>query len=280
MKSLFANKFFIIILCVALMLVIVPSVLAIMGLSDYMRGAVVSLLSPLERVMTKVTDAAEGFKEYFTEYDRLKAENEELKARLEELEDQRYRIDEIEAMNNWLYDYLDLAREHTDYDLAVAKVVGREAGNYMSVFTLDVGTENGIEKDMPVVTAEGIVGYVNEVGPYWSKVLTILESASSVGAKLERTGELGLLEGDFNMRTDGLCRLTYLSADSKVEAGDRVLSSGLGSIYPSGLVIGIVERVETDEFSRTVTAYVKPSADLENLSRVMVIRSYETVRDK
>ncbi len=280
MKRLFANKFFIIMLCCALMLVIVPSVLAIMGLSDYMRGAVVTLLSPLERVMTKVTDAAEGFTEYFTEYDRLKAENEELRKRLEELEDQRYKIDEIEAMNNWLYDYLDLAREHTEYDLAVAKVVGREAGNYMSVFTLDVGTENGIEKDMPVVTSEGIVGYVNEVGPYWSKVLTILESASSVGAKVERTGELGLLEGDFNMRTDGLCRLTYLSADSKVQAGDRVLSSGLGSIYPSGLVIGIVERVETDEFSRTVTAYVRPTADLGDLSRVMVIRSYETVRDE
>ncbi len=280
MKKLFANKFFVVMLCVALMLVIVPSVLAVMGLTDYMRGAVVTLFSPLERLMTKVTDAAEGFTEYFTEYDRLKAENEQLKDRLSELEDERYRIDEIEAMNDWLYDYLDLAREHTEYDFAMAKVVGREAGNYMSVFTLDVGTENGVEKDMPVVTADGIVGYINEVGSNWSKVLTIIESASSVGANVERTGELGLLEGDFNMRTEGLCRLTYLSADSKVAVGDRVLSSGLGSIYPSGLVIGTVERVAVDEFSRTVTAYVRPAADLENLSRVMVIKSYETVRDE
>ena len=280
MNKIFANKFFVVILCVALALVIVPSVLAMMGLSDYMRGAVVTMLSPLERAMTKVTDAVAGFTDYFTEYDRLKAENEELRRQLAELEDRNYRIDEIEAMNNWLYKYLDLAREHPEYDLAAANIVGREAGNYMSVFTLDVGTNHGITKDMPVVTSDGIVGYVNEAGTNWCKVLTIIESASSVGAYIERTGEVGLLEGDFMMRTEGLCKLTYLAADSKVEVGDRVLSSGLGSIYPRDLVIGIVERVEDDEFNRAKVAYVRPKADLEGLSRVMVIKSYETVRDK
>lgn len=267
-------------LCIALMLVIVPSVLAIMGLSDYVRGAVVTVLSPIEGAMTKVTDAIEGFTDYFTEYDRIKAENEELRRRLAELEDRSYRIDEIEKMNEWLVDYLDLAREHTEYDFAVANIVGREGGNYMTVFTLDVGTENGVTKDMPVVTSDGIVGYVNDAGTNWCKVLTIIESASSVGAYVERTGEVGLLEGDFMMRTAGLCKLTYLAADSNVEVGDRVLSSGLGSIYPRGLVVGIVERVEPDEFSRSVTAYVRPTANLEELSRVMIIKSYEKVRDE
>ena len=265
-------------LCISLLLVIVPSVLAIMGLSDYVRGAVVTMLSPIQGAMTKVTDAIEGFTDYFTEYDRLKAENEELRERLSELLERSYRIDEIEEMNEWLYDYLDLAREHTEFDFAVANIVGREAGNYMSVFTLDVGENNGVTKDMPVVTSDGIVGYVDEAGTNWCKVLTIIESASSVGAYIERTGEVGLLEGDFTMRTDGLCKLTYLSSDSNVEVGDRVLSSGLGSIYPRGLVVGIVEEVRDDEFSRTKVAYVRPAADLEDLSRVMVIKSYETVR--
>ncbi len=279
MKKLLANKFFVVMLCIALMLVIVPSVLAIMGLSDYMRGIVVTVLSPLERAMTAATDAIDGFTDYFTEFDRLKAENEELKQKLAELEDKNYEIEEIERMNEWLYSYFDLAREHPEYDFAVANIVGREVGNYMTVFTLDVGTDSGVTKDMPVVTADGIVGYVNEAGTNWCKVLTVIESASAVGAYIQRTGEVGLLEGDYDMRLDGLCRLTYLATDSNVEVGDRVLSSGLGSIYPRDLVIGIVERVETDEYSRTVTAYVRPAADLEELSRVMVIKSYETVRD-
>ena len=280
MSKLFANKFFVVMLCISLMLVIVPSVLAIMGLSDYVRGAVVTVLSPIEGAMTKVTDAIEGFTDYFTEYDRIKAENEELRRRLAELEERSYKIDEIEEMNEWLMGYLDLAREHTEYDLAAANIVGREVGNYMTVFTLDVGTENGVTKDMPVVTADGIVGYVNEAGTNWCKVLTIIESASSVGAYVERTGEVGLLEGDFTMRTEGLCKLTYLATDSNVEVGDRILSSGLGSIYPRGLVVGFVERVEADEYSRSVTAYVRPTANLEDLSRVMVIKSYEKVRDE
>ncbi|MCD7775971.1 MAG: rod shape-determining protein MreC [Firmicutes bacterium] len=273
------NKFFIIMLCVALALVIVPSVLSIMGLGGYVDNAVMTLTSPLRSAVTLVTDAVEGFTSYFTDYDRLKAENEELKEQLAELEEKYYSIEEIEELNDWLMDYLELAREHTDYDLTVANIVGRETGNYMTVFTLDVGTENGITEDMPVITSDGIVGYITEVGTNWCKVLTILESSSSVGACVEATGDLGLLEGDFEMRTEGLCKLTYLSADSAVAVGDRVISSGLGSIYPRGLVIGYVESVEYDEYSRTITAYVRPSADLENLTRVMVIKSYETVAE-
>ncbi len=273
------NKFFIIMLCIALALVIVPSVLSLMGLGSYVTDAVMTLTSPFRSAATYVADAVEGFTSYFTEYDRLKAENAELKERIAELEEEYYDIEEIEELNEWLMDYLELAREHTDYDLEVANIVGRETGNYMTVFTLDAGTESGIDVDMPVITSDGIVGYVTEVGTNWCKVLTILESSSSVGAVVEATGDLGLLEGDFEMREEGLCKLTYLSADSEVAVGDRIISSGLGSIYPRGLVIGYVESIEYDEYSRTITAYVSPSADLENLSRVMIIKSYETVAE-
>ena len=279
-KKLFANKFFILILCVALAVVIVASVLSLMGLSDYIRGAVKTALSPLQGLFTKVTDAVEGFTDYFTEFDRLKAENEQLRAELDELRDRSYRVDEIEEMNEWLYEYIGIVREHTEYDFTVADIVGREVGNYMTVFTLDVGADNGVTANMPVITSDGIVGYVSEAGKNWCQVRTIIESASSVGAYIERTGEVGLLEGDFNMREEGLCKLTYLSADSSVEVGDRVLTSGLGSIYPRGLVLGIVERIEADEYSRTTVAYVRPAADLEDLSRVMVIKSYETVTEE
>ncbi len=279
MKKSFKSKFFIIMLSIALALVIVPSVLSLMGLSDYVKGAITYILSPLESAMTKVTDAVTGFSDYFTEFDRLKAENEALKAEIAELKDKFYRIEDIEATNKWLYDYLEIKREHTEFDFAMAEIVGREVGNYMTVFTIDVGTDAGVSENMPVITSDGIVGYVTEAGSNWSKVLTILESASAVGACVEQTGELGLLEGDYNMREDGLCKLIYLSSDSKVAVGDRIISSGLGSIYPRGLVIGYVESTEYDEYTRSVVAYVRPAADLEELSRVMVIKSYETVTE-
>lgn len=279
MKKSFKSKFFIIMLCIALALVIVPSVLSLMELSDYVGSAVTYILSPFEKAMSKVTDAVTGFSDYFTEFDRLKEENEALKSEIAELKDKYYRIEDIEATNKWLYDYLEIKREHTEFDFAMAEIVGREVGNYMTVFTIDVGTDAGVTENMPVITADGIVGYVTEAGSNWSKVLTILESASSVGACVEQTGELGLLEGDYNMREDGLCKLIYLASDSKVAVGDRIISSGLGSIYPRGLIIGYVEATEYDEYTRSVVAYVRPAADLENISRVMIIKSYETVAE-
>lgn len=274
--KLLKSKFFIVMLCIALALVIVPSVLTLMGLSSYVRSAVATMLTPAQSLMMKVTNAIEGFTEYFTEFDRLKAENEALKRELAEYKNKFYEIDDIVKMNEWLYEYLELAREHTDFNLIVADIVGHEVGNYMTVFTLNVGTEDGVTADMSVITSDGIVGYVTEAGTNWSKVLTIIESASAVGAYVERTGELGLIEGSFDLRSSGLCKLTYLATDSDVKVGDRVLSSGLGSIYPRGLVIGIVESIEPDQYSRTVTAYVRPAADLEDLTRVMVIKSYES----
>jgi rod shape-determining protein MreC len=263
-------------LCIALALVIVPSVLTLMGLSSYVRSTIATILTPAQSLMMKATDAIAGFTEYFTEFERLKAENEALKRELAEYKNKYYEIEDIIKMNEWLYEYLELAREHTEFNLIVADIIGHEVGNYMTVFTLNVGTDDGVTADLPVITADGIVGYVTEAGTNWSKVLTIIESASAVGAYVERTGELGLIEGSFDLRTSGLCKLTYLATDSDVKDGDRVLSSGLGSIYPRGLVIGIVESVEPDQYSRTVTAYVRPTADLEGLTRVMVIKSYES----
>lgn len=263
-------------LCIALALVIVPSVLTLMGLSSYVRSAVATLLTPAQSLMMKVTNAIDGFTDYFTEFDRLKAENEALKRELAEYKNKFYEIDNILKTNEWLYEYLELKREHTEFKLIDADIVGREVGNYMTVFTLNVGTDKGVTADMPVITSDGIVGYIAEAGPNWSKVLTIIESASAVGAYVERTGELGLVEGSFDLRGTGLCKLMYLATDSDVKVGDRVLSSGLGSIYPRGLVVGIVESIEPDQFSRTVTAYVRPTANLEDLTRVMVIKSYET----
>lgn len=274
--KLIKSKFFIIMLCIALALVIVPSVLTLMGLSSYVRSAVATLLTPAQSLMMKVTNAIDGFTDYFTEFDRLKAENEALKRELAEYKNKFYEIDNILKTNEWLYEYLELKREHTEFKLIDADIVGREVGNYMTVFTLNVGTDKGVTADMPVITSDGIVGYIAEAGPNWSKVLTIIESASAVGAYVERTGELGLVEGSFDLRGTGLCKLTYLATDSDVKVGDRVLSSGLGSIYPRGLVVGIVESIEHDQFSRTVTAYVRPTANLEDLTRVMVIKSYET----
>lgn len=275
MLDFFKSKFFIVLVCVALVLVIVPTTLSSMGLGDYVRSAAVTALSPLQKLAASASDALEGFTSYFTEFDRIVEENNTLRSRLDEMEDKVSAAEEVEKMNEWLYGYLELKREHTDFIMVDAAVTGRESGNYMTVFTLDKGESQGIEVDMPVISGNGVVGCITETGGKWSKAVTILESGISVGAMVERTGELGVIEGDFTLAAEGLCRMVYLDAESDIAEGDRILTSGFGSIYPRGLVVGIVESVEKDPTSRSIVAYVRPAASLEDLDRMMVITDYE-----
>jgi rod shape-determining protein MreC len=149
----------------------------------------------------------------------------------------------------------------------------------MSVMMIDRGTSSGVERNMPVVTPDGIVGYVAEAGLSWAKVVTVCEAASSVGAVVERTGETGLVSGSYTLAADNLLKMTYLSPDSDIAVGDRIVTSGYGNVYPRGLIIGYVESVENDSLSQTVTATVKLAARLADPEKVMVITAYEAAKE-
>ncbi|NLK39626.1 MAG: rod shape-determining protein MreC [Clostridiales bacterium] len=275
MKRFFGSNFFIGLLIVAIILVTVPSVLSFMGFSGYVRNAFGVVLTTLQHPVTFVADAIDGYRMYFREFDRLRDENIQLREKLLALEDKIYNAQLLEEENNWLRTYLSLQREHTDYQLEPATVVGREAGNYMTVFTINRGSLHNIKVNMPVITPEGIVGYVAEVGLTWSKVSTLIDTATAVGAYIERSGALGLVEGEYSLRDQGLCKLDYLDPEVDISVGDRVLSSGLGSVYPRGLLIGKIVEIIPNAYSRNLIAIIKTEVDLESLSQVMIIKSFD-----
>lgn len=155
-------------------------------------------------------------------------------------------------------------------------VISYSSGSYMTSFTLNRGSLHGIEKNMPVVVKEGVVGYVCDVGLNWCMVSTVIETASSVGAYIPRSGATGIVSGDASLRRDGVCKLSYLEQNADVQVGDKVLSSGSGSVYPADLVIGEVIAVEIEEYSRTLVATVKPSVDFGRLQYMMIITGYES----
>lgn len=279
MKRFICSRFFVVVTVICLILTIVPATLTAMGFGNMVSSAVTTVLSPAQKLFSYVADGIGGFAEYFTEYDRLKEENEALRALLREMNDEVLYAEDLEAVNDWLFGYLELKREHTDLTLRPANVTGTGNGNYMTVFTLDCGTSHGVQEDMTVMTSDGIVGHIVEAGASWSKAVTFLEAGVSVGAVIERSGERGLVEGDFHLSSRGMCRMTYLSADSDARVGDRVVTTGTGGVYPEGLVIGYVESVETDPLTRRRVAYIEAAADLSHLSRIMVITGFETVSD-
>ena len=273
------SKFFIAVLIVALSMVIVPVILSSMGLGDTVRSAIATVLKPGQKLFGFVADGIAGYSEYFTKYDELVEENAALRERLATMQDEVNEAKELERVNNWLYDYLELKRQHPDYTFVDASVTGRQSSNYMSVMMIDRGTSSGVERDMPVVSADGVIGYVAEAGVSWAKVVTVCEAASSVGAVVERTGETGLISGSYALAADNLLKMTYLSPESDITVGDRIITSGYGNVYPRGLIIGYVESVEKDALSQTVTATVKLASRLDDQEKVMVITAYETTQE-
>ncbi len=275
MKQFFKNKFFYIMTVLALLLTIVPSVFYSMGLTFVFRDAVCVLLTPMQKVFNYATEAVDSFAAYFYKFDELVEENLALRERVAELEKQNYDAAELEERSAWMSNFLEMKTQHTDFKMLSASVTGRESGNYSKVLTIDAGTGAGVTLNMPVVTSEGIVGRITELGYNWAKVTTIVESQSSVGAYIERTEDAGICEGKFDLAADGMCRLSYLPAEAEIDIGDRVLSTGYGSVYPRGLVIGYVETVGINELTRSPDVTVKCAVDFSELTQVMIITDYE-----
>lgn len=279
MKPFLKSRFFIILVAAVVLFVAVPTALSAIGVPEPMRNAVNVLTTPLQKVFNYVTDAIDGFSSYFTEFDNLVSENAALKKENAALQDRLYKAEKTENLNAWLEEFLEMKRFHTDFSFTPATVTGGDSGNYMTVFTVDRGSAHGITENMPVVSPDGVIGYVSEVGLTWSKVRTLIESAASVGAYVERTGEMGLVTGSFSLTAEGVCEITYLAADSDIRVGDRILTSGYGSIYPRDLVVGYVASLAPDEYSRTLTARIIPAASLTDLEKVMIITDYDTVTE-
>jgi len=276
MKQFFQSKFFYVVTVVALLCCIVPTVFYRMGATFILRDAVTGLLTPMQKLFNYTAEAMDGFAAYFYRFDELVEENNQLREEVAELRTQIYENTEREEMYAWMAGFLEMKRVHQDFQMLAASVTGRESGNYSRVLTLDVGTADGVEVNMPVVTSEGVVGRITEVGRNWSRVTTILESGTLIGAYMERTDEVAVAEGVFALSGDGRLRLNYVRADSSAQVGDRVLSSGYGSVYPRGLVIGYIDSMEVDPYTRGMAVTVQCAVDYAELSRVMILTSFET----
>lgn len=279
----FKSRFFIVCVIIATVLVIVPSALSIFGYTDVIRVTLKTVATPFEWCGTKIADGIDGFVSVFRDYDELKAENEELRAKVEALENEKYQSDVLRDQNEWLKQYLNIGNKDPYLKLSEAVVIARESGNYSTVLTLNKGTLNGIKKNMPVITEDGVFGYVSECGPSFSKVVSIIETASSVGVYSERAGVTGIVEGSVALREEGACLMTYINADADIKVGDRIFTGGNGSIYPSGLLVGEITEISADEATRTLTAKIKPAvnlAEIEDISKLMIIVGYSSEENK
>ncbi len=272
---IFQNKFFIVCLCIALVLTIVPSVFAVMGYRSLAKNIVGTITMPVRWVATTIGNAFDGWGKYFAGIKALEEKNKELIDENAALKEQLQNADLLEKENERLRDYLDMKNKYPSFAMEEGMVISHSSGNYITNFTLNRGTLHGIKPNMPVITKDGIVGYVVEVGLNWCMVSTLIETATSVGAYIPRSEVVGIVSGDYSMRAEGTCKIGYIDATADVQIGDTVYSSGTGSVYPADLKIGTVTSIEVDEYNRTLVATVTPAVDFSSLKWVMVITGYQ-----
>jgi rod shape-determining protein MreC len=148
-----------------------------------------------------------------------------------------------------------------------ARIVGRDASSDFKVLRINKGFSHGIELQSTVVTSEGVVGYIYQMTEHYADVLTLLDSNNHLDAIVGRTRTHGIVEG----HTGNKCIMKYVSRPVPLILGDIILTSGLGNVYPKGLKIGIVSRIEKESYGITQDIEVTPSVDFTKLEEVVVL---------
>lgn len=266
------SKFAKILAAVAVFLAVFYSVIAVMGAVTPGQHIVGAIASPFRWALSSVGEAIGGIGDYFTEFKALKKENEELARRVSELEVKAAHVEDLEGENAWMREFLGVKDELEDYEMINAHVIGRESNSYMTLYLINKGSAQGIKRDMAVLSGGSVVGRVESVGLNWCKVTTILENASSVGAMCARSGARGVVDGSLGLRGEGRCSMNYINEFADIKVGDKIISSGEGSVYPYGFSIGTVEEIRLDENNRSVSAIIKPDVDLDSVTRVMIVK--------
>ena len=243
---------------------------------------VVSLVTvPAQRISADISDSVSEFFQRFTDSSVLFEENQMLREERSRLLAQMAEYERLRHENEQFRQIIGMARERRDFEMIPASVIARDPAGRFYSFTIDRGTLDNIRPFDPVVTAEGLVGYVSEVGLTYAKVLTILDTSVSVGVYSSATRDIGLVSGDIVLAEQGLNRLEYLDRESLVTPGDIILTSGgsifpgSGSIFPRDLLIGTVLRVEPSAYGTSLTAVLQPAVDIPGVTDVFVVIDFD-----
>ena len=273
------NKFGITVLAVAAAVAVLLSVMSYFSSTAAALPNLTGIIAaPFRSVAASLSDTVRQWTDYLTEFDALQAENEQLRLQIAQMEETVRRAEADRDENVRLRELTGLRQQRRDLRWESARVLVQDVSNWSSLLTVNKGTSHGVEKGDCVVTEAGyLVGVVTEAGLNWSTVRTILDSETSIGALIFRTGGTAVAQGSFDLMGEGRLALDYLGSEPDVVAGDLIVTSGLAGYYPSQLVIGYVQEVRASDNGLAQYAVIAPQADLSALTQVFVVTDFDIV---
>ena len=263
------RRAFILFLCLSLLSALLITV-------DYHGKGIIGLLKDIGFLVLKpvnytVQNTVNRFEKYFqifTQTESIHQKNWQLQ------QENRGILHENAILKEKLAAYEQIAKmvqfkEYYNYEMIPAQVIGREPSNWFHSVIIDMGSKDGVEVDMGVATYKGLVGKVIQVGYNTSEVILLIDQGCSVGALIQRTREIGIIKGGTE---SAYCYLDYIAHDADVQINDIVVTSGMGSSVPKGIIIGRIVAVKKEKHDLFQRILIKPEVDFNKLEEVYIVK--------
>ncbi|HEU5394399.1 MAG TPA: rod shape-determining protein MreC [Candidatus Methylomirabilis sp.] len=229
------------------------------------RGLVVTV-TPFLKLYAAVTGTSSRLWANYVDLRSVRAENLRLQEEAAALREEVRRLAEAGQESARLRRLLDLP-ESREFDLVTAQVIAKDTTNWFKTILINKGSGAAVRRNLPVIATEGLVGRVVEVMPGTAKVQLLTDPVSSVGALLQEQRVTGLVTGDRGQTAT----VKYLPLMAEVRVGDAVLTSGMGGIFPKGILIGTVTAIHRKSGALFQEAAIQPSVDFGRMEEVLVI---------
>lgn len=276
MRNFLKSTSFKILLAAAILLlacIIAGATLA--GGTSPLTSVIGTVFSPLQKGSAYIAEKFDDFSGGFISADSYKDRVAELEQQVAEYQSKLVDYEKLQKQVESYEKFLGVKEKNPDFQFAVGTVIGRDAADVFDSFVLNCGTNDGVSVGDPVISGEYLIGYVSETTLTTCTVLSVCDPKVNAAAYEIRTGETGYTETTAKLGVEGKLKLTGLSRSTAVAPGGIVCTSGVGGVYPRGLIIGTVTAVEKEEGDISYYAEIQPEIDLSEVQDAFVITDFE-----
>lgn len=235
----------------------------------------IEFLAPLQRGVTSVQHNFKFFFKHYLINLNASKDNDKLVKKVSHLESKIFQFRELESENNRLKNLLQFGKE-VSHKTVLAQIVARDSNSDFKVLRINRGSTDGIRLQSTVVTSKGLVGYVFRLTGHFADVLTVQDLNNRVDGMIRRIRAHGILEGNGK----GRVIMKYVTKTEPVILNDLVITSGLGNIYPKGIKVGRVTKIEREDYGLTQNIEISPTVNFNQLEEVLVLVAENNLRKK
>jgi len=266
------NKKKIVIILLIIILVIIVSAFLFKDSNNKIVSKVANvIIYPFNKIHEFGSGIGNGIDTYFADKKELKSKNDNLQNEVNNLKMQLIESQRIVDENTSLKQMLEIKKAFQHFNIKMANVVYREHDNWTQTFKINIGKNDGIEKNQAVIHKDGLVGYISNVEDETSTVITILDPTSSVSVNISTINEPALLKGDLSLKSANKLSLNFIPLDAEISIDDMLYTSGLGAMYPASLPVGKITEIVKSKNDMNRYAIVTPNVNIRTISEVGVI---------